>query len=116
MTRTALSGAFYAVFGMFPAAALVALMYRFPIPLAGFRSGIRAACLSPWAVLYLWYHECTSLLLLMFGGAIGGLIAYTIRGPDRRAVHVLCLSFALGFALLAAFLVAVSPLTFGFPR
>ena len=63
-------GALYAVLGAFPVAALLALVYRFPMPMVGYSSGIVAMMLSPIAVI-LYGIFGGFLILAVLGAAVG---------------------------------------------
>src|ERR671917_9888 len=100
-----LRGALWAVALAFPLAAICALLYRFPVPFAGYLSGPEAVPLALAAVVF--YGLLGGFLTLLTAGALGGAAAYAIGRTDARRVRRLTLAFAglialLGVGLLAA--------------
>jgi hypothetical protein len=81
--RSALTGAIWAVAATFPIAAVTALVYRFPVPLVGYLSGIIAVIPALIAVL-IYGILLGGFILLGLLGAIGGFVAGTIIRQDRR--------------------------------
>ena len=103
--RAAFQGALFAIVGAFPVAALVALVYLFPIPFAGYFSGFEAIIPSLFAVIF--YGLSGGFVVLAVGGAIGGVIAYSARRSDKKAVARLCLGFALVVDAVAVLVMAI---------
>jgi hypothetical protein len=99
-------GALYAVIGVFPVAALVALVFRFPIPFVGYESGFRAMTMTPRAVLL--YGLVGGFYLLAALGAIAGLIVHSgsKAGRDRNN-HGEILIFAAVIDIAAVLLLSV---------
>ena len=98
-------GSLLAVLGAFPVAAVVALVFRFPIPFTGYCSGPEAVLPSLVAVLF--YGCVGGFLLLAVLGAVGGLTAFLIGRPDGKKTFRLTLAFALLVDLLATLTLAV---------
>src|SRR5690606_735251 len=97
--RSAVSrGASWAVILAFPLAALCALIYRFPIPFAGYKDGLLAMPMALLAVLF--YGVLGGFVVLVIAGGIGGLAAYFIGRPDERSMKWLSLGFAALVALI----------------
>ena len=95
-----------AVLGAFPVAALVALVFRFPIPFSGYGSGPEAVLPSLVAVLF-YGALFGGFLLLAVLGAVGGLIACFIGKHDGKRTFRLTWAFALLVDLLAMLTLAV---------
>lgn len=100
-----LRGALWAVVLAFPLAALCALLYRFPIPFSGYRSGLIAVPGALIAVMF--YGMLGGFLALLATGALGGAAAHTLGQPDGQRIRRLTLAFAGLFALLSVGLLAV---------
>ena len=98
-------GCLLAVLGAFPVAALVALVFRFPIPFTGYCSGPGAVLPSFVAVLI--YGCIGGFPLLAVRGAVGGLIAYLIGRPDGKKTFRLTLAFTVVVDVLATLTLAV---------
>ena len=98
-------GSLLAVLGAFPVAALVALVFRFPIPFTGYCSGLEAVLPSCVAVLF--YGCIGGFPLLAVLGAVGGLAAFLIGRPDGKKTFRLTVAFALVVDLLATLILAV---------
>jgi hypothetical protein len=63
----------------FPAAALVGLVYRFPVPMAGYTRGPQALVYAPIAVFF--YLMFGGVLVLVVLGALGGWAAFAVGRP-----------------------------------
>lgn len=108
MTRVrsaVLRGALWAVALAFPLAAICALLYRFPVPFAGYLSGPVAVPLALVAVVF--YGILGGFPALLTAGALGGAAAYAIGRTDVRRVRRLTLAFAGLIALVSVELLAV---------
>ena len=103
--RSAGLGSLLAVLGAFPVAALVALVFRFPIPFSGYCSGLEAVLPSFVAVLF--YGCIGGFPLLAVLGGVGGLAAFLIGRPDGKKTFRLTLAFAVLADLLATLTLAV---------
>ncbi|QIS03709.1 hypothetical protein F5X71_16495 [Nocardia brasiliensis] len=87
------------------AAALTALVYRFPVPMAGYARGFGGV--GDAALGSLFYLILGGGPVLAALGAVGGVVAARVAGPDRRRARVLTLLVAAAVALLAAVALAV---------
>lgn len=103
--RSAGLGCLLAVLGAFPVAALVALVFRFPIPFTGYCSGLEAVLPSLVAVLI--YGCIGGFPLLAVLGGVGGLAAFLIGRPDGKKTFRLTLAFAVLVDFLATLTLAV---------
>lgn len=99
-----LKGALYAVFGAFPMAAIMALVYRFPIPLAGYASGVEAVVPSLYAVVF--YGFLGGFGALAVAGALGGYMAFRLGRPDRTRIARLNAIIPLIFTFVGTFVLA----------
>lgn len=87
------------------AAAVVALVYRFPVPLSGYTSGFG----STWAAVVgsIFYLVLGGAIVLGILGAAGGFLAARIGGADARLRWWLTGTLAVLVALLGAISLAV---------
>jgi len=95
-------GALIAVLGSFPLAMICALIYRFPIPFVGYRSGVNAVGPAFGAVL----------LYGLFGGfavqgLLGGLASHFAARTNPNPSAGLVLFAALGAAAIGVGILAV---------
>src|SRR5688572_11875349 len=74
--RSALLGAVAGVLGSFPLAAVVACVFRFPIPFAGYASGPGAMLPALFAALL--YGVIGGAVVQAIAGASGGIAAYAL--------------------------------------
>jgi hypothetical protein len=88
----------------FPVAALCALVYRFPQPLAGYGSGLTAIVPTLFAVVF--YGLFGGFPALFVVGGLGGVAAHAIGGDDVRRTRRLTLAFAGLTALLGVVFLA----------
>jgi hypothetical protein len=100
-----LKGMLWAVGLVFPLAGLCALIYRFPIPFAGYESGLAAVPLALVAVVF--YGIIGGFPALMAAGALGGAAAHGIGQPDPARVRLLTVTFAGLFALAGVIMLAI---------
>jgi hypothetical protein len=103
MVRCIWIGALTAIFGAFLVAPLLALVYKFPIPLHGMnamKSGIWAAACTPFAVAY--YGVLGGFVILGVLEAAAGVIAFKMAGADRSRAWKLSVALGLGADLVAA--------------
>ena len=105
MWRSILSGIVWALLGAFPAAAFVALCYRFPIPFSGYESGLMAVPSSLLAVAF--YELYGGFVVLAALGAAAGLAANRLASGDARRERRLTVTFALAGDLVAVIILAV---------
>jgi hypothetical protein len=105
MWRSILSGIVWALLGAFPAAAFVALCYRFPIPFSGYESGLLAV---PRALLAIGFYELYGgFVVLTAIGAAAGIAAHLLASRDAGREYWLTLTFALAGDLVAVMILAV---------
>ena len=105
MRPAILWGVASAVLLAFPLAAICAILYRFPVPFAGYESGIGAVPHVMIAVVF--YGVLGGFPLLAAAGALAGCVAHKRAEPDPRAVRRLALTFGAAAALVAVLLLAV---------
>ncbi|PPJ21079.1 hypothetical protein C5E44_05655 [Nocardia nova] len=98
-------GALVAVLTAPLAAAVVASVYRFPIPFGEYAEGLREAVNAALAAVF-YLVMGGGMLLAVLGGAAGLMI---VRAHGRRLGRSLALTFAAGFglAVLGAFALAL---------
>jgi len=100
-----IAGIAWAILGAFPAAAVVALFYRFPIPFAGYRGGPMAVLPSLFAVVFYGFAGGFALLALI--GAAAGIAANLLAWREPRRQRRLIIAFALAGDLAVAAILAV---------
>lgn len=106
MGRAALRGSTVAVMSAFPAAAITALVYRFPVPLAEeYARGPSGVVIA--AVAAVFYLLLGGLVVLGVLGAGVGLLAAWIGSPDDVRVRRLTVLLAAIVALAGALFLAV---------
>lgn len=93
MVRSIGQGIFTTLIGAFPIAAMVALCYRFPIPLAGYQSGPTAMLMSVLAVFI--YGIIGGFVVLVVWGALSGATAYLTCGDNAKLRQILIIGLAL---------------------
>jgi hypothetical protein len=99
------TGALLAPVLAFPLAGLCALLYRFPVPFAGYESGWPAVPHALAAVRF--YGSIGGFSLLALLGGIGGAVAHRIARPDTRRVWQWTVATAAIIAGSAVILLAV---------
>jgi hypothetical protein len=87
-----IGGALATIALAFPLAALCALLFRFPVPFAGYESGWSAVPHALAAVRF--YGALGGFLVLALMGALGGVIAHRVASGETRRVWLW--TFALG--------------------
>jgi len=100
-----LGGAACAVLLTFPAAALTAITFRFPVPFAGYRSGLEALPLVLTAVVF--YGLVGGFAVVGVLGALAGLAAYRLHQPNLQLVRRWTFYLSALAALLSVILLAV---------
>jgi len=100
-----LRGALWAVALAFPLAAVCALLYRFPVPFAGYETGPAAVPGALVAVAF--YGVLGGFPVLLAAGALGGAVAYVVGRPDAQRVRRLALAVAGLVATLGVGFMAV---------
>ncbi len=103
--KAVLRGTALALISAFPAAAITALLYRFPVPFAGYLSGFQAV--GPAVIAVIFYGIFGGFVVLALLGAMGGWVAYRIGAPAERQVRLLTYAFSTAAALAGALLLAV---------
>jgi len=89
---TVLRGGVSAVLMLFPLAGLCALVYRFPVPFAGYERGLAGV---PSAVLAIVFYGLLGAFPVAFGlGAAGGVAAHRLGRSDPRRIRTLTLWLA----------------------
>ena len=106
MVRFALIGAVAAVILSIPAAALVAPLYRFPVPFGGYASGISEIPIATMAALF--YGVTFGGFVLVGGvGAVLAMLSASRGRPTRFIVMqsaVIAVAAALSLAVLELFI------------
>jgi cytochrome c biogenesis factor len=105
-----LLGAVVATTAAFPSAALLALVYGFPVPLAGKLQGLDAMVPAMYAVLF--YGVMGGFLVLPLLGTLAGVIADR-SSKDASAAQFRTVMAALAIALGCAVLLATLDLLIG---
>lgn len=105
MRSAVFRSALWAVALAFPIAAICALLYRFPVPFAGYETGLTAVPGAFLAVVF--YGLLGGFPVLLAAGGLGGAAAHTLAHPNAQRVRRLTLTFAGIVALLAVGLLAV---------
>lgn len=72
--RDAWLGAILTVLGTFPVAAVVALLFRFPVPFSGYQSGFEAMLISPLAVAVYGIFTGGFVVLALIGALLGWML------------------------------------------
>ncbi len=80
MKRSMMTGCIAALISMFPVASLLALLWKFPLPMGGFAQGPRAALLAPVAALF--YGLFGGFLVVPALGAASGALAFKLTSGD----------------------------------
>jgi hypothetical protein len=104
--RAALLGALLTIGLAFPSAALLALAYRFPVPFAGYESGLAAV---PHAILAVaLYGMLGGFALLGFAGSAAGVVIQ--QSADRSGRRPLPTTFGVAAAIAFAATLTLSVL------
>ncbi len=106
LTRATLRGAWIAVIAALPIAALLGLLFRFPVPFGTIEGGIVHVIPSLFAVVFYGVF-LGGFVVLAIGGAIGGVVAYFACHADRSSVLRLTNFLAIGFSSVALFLLSI---------
>ncbi|TWT80148.1 hypothetical protein CA13_15610 [Planctomycetes bacterium CA13] len=102
--RWIVGGALWSIGLAFPIGMFFALVYRFPIPFAGYRSGFEAVVPSLMAVLF--YGVLGGFVVLGIAGAIGGVVIGLLPGT-RRSKHVMLFSCSAALTTCGLFVLAI---------
>lgn len=106
-----LRGPLTAIIGAFPAAALVGLVYGFPIPFDSKRHGINAVLPSFIAVVF--YGLLGGFVVLALLGWMAGRVAAIMSEGDLVKEKRLTMFMALGASLLCTIFLSVLDLLIG---
>ena len=96
---SAITGAIAALVGMFPVAFLLALFWKFPIPLGGYASGFEGAVLTPLAVVF--YGVLGGFIVVPGLGAITGALVVLVTHGNVSKSKKLSIVFGLLWAIIA---------------
>jgi hypothetical protein len=99
-----LGGALSAILLAFPFAALCALLFRFPVPFAGYESGLSAVP-DAWVAVRL-YGALGGFALLAVLGGLSGAVAHRLGKADPRRVWQGTVSLAAAVAFCCVMLLA----------
>ncbi len=102
--RLILGGALWSIGMAFPIAAAMALVYRFPIPFAGYRSGVDA--IIPAMIAVIVYGILGGFVVLGIAGAIAGLITGFLPGT-RRTRNLMLFACSSGLTTIGLFVLAI---------
>ncbi len=99
--RIALLGALWANLFSFPLAVLMAAIYRFPVPFAGYQSGVSTIPMVLGAAVFYWFYGGFAVLVAF--GSLAGALAHALHGsnPRRARTWMLCLSAGVALAGVA---------------
>lgn len=86
-------GAAIGVAATFPLVGLCALIFRFPVPFAGYLSGPAAVFPALMGLLFYGVLFGGFIVQVVLGG-VGGLLAARFGAPDNRKTLKLCLLFS----------------------
>jgi hypothetical protein len=98
-------GALLATVLAFPLAAICAALYRFPVPFAGYQSGLAAIPSVLTGAVF--YGFLGGFPVLLMGGALAGTAAYTLYPTDQHRMRRLITVFAGGVAATCVALLAI---------
>ena len=105
-------GALTSVVATFPLAALCALLFRFPVPFAGYLSG--AAAVGPALGAVVFYGvPFGGFLVQAFLGGLAGLAAEHWRGADRVRVTRLAILLGIVASAIGVFTLAILDMIIG---
>ncbi len=103
--KCAFRGGAWAIGLAFPFAAVCALLYRFPVPFAGYESGLAAMPRASLAVVF--YGLLGGFPALFVVGGLGGVAAHAIGNPGMPRIRRLTLACSAMTALLGVIFMAV---------
>jgi hypothetical protein len=105
MRLAVLWGALSATLLTFPLAAVCAVVYRFPVPFAGYASSVAAV---PTVLLAVGFYGVIGGFAVLGGaGAIAGWLAHEKAQPDSHGVRRLAIAYGALPAALAVLVLAV---------
>ena len=91
--RSAITGAITALVSMFPVAFLLALFWKFPLPLSGYARGYEGAVLTPLAVVF--YGLFGGFIVVPGLGALTGALAFQMAQGDISKSRRLSITFGV---------------------
>ena len=103
---TIIRAALISIVATFPLAALCALLFRFPVPFAGYLSGADAVGPALWAVVFYGGSLGGFVVQAVLGG-LGGLAAEHWGAPDRVKVTRLSSVFGVVASAIGVFTLAI---------
>jgi hypothetical protein len=95
----------------FPAAVLLGMIYRFPIPFGGYVHGYEHAFMFLLSVLF--YGILGGFILLALGGATAGFVGYRIGKRNEKRTKKITILLSMLMAFLSALLLAMLDLIIG---
>lgn len=105
MKQSSWTGAIVALIGLFPMAFLVTLLWRFPMPMGGYESGLDAALKSPVALVF--YGLFGGFVVVPAFGAFAGWMAFRMAGGGSVTARRLSVVYGLSCALIACLILSV---------
>ena len=111
MKRSTIVGALAALLGMFPAAFVLALVWKFPLFMVGYQSGFEAALFTPFTVFF--FGILGGFLIVPALGALAGQIAFRTAHGNASMAHRLSILFGMLSAFLAGVLLILLDQIFG---
>jgi len=96
--REGLVGLVASILLAFPSSAIVAVFYRFPVPFAGYQSGVEAIPLVLVAVVF--YGLFGGFAFLAIAGLTAGIAANRWYSPNQRQIRAWTLAFAAVAAIV----------------
>lgn len=105
MKKTVKLGAIASVIGLFPIAFLMALLWRFPLPFAGYQSGLEAAVKSPLAVIF--YGIMGGFVIVPALGALCGVLVFKTVNDHPLKAKRLTIFLAMMIAFLFCFTLSI---------
>lgn len=105
MIRAAAIGALATIVLAFPMAALMALVYRFPVPFGGYVSGPTAVPLALMGVVF--YGALGGFFVLGGLGCAAGIAAHRMGRTNDKRVVTLALELSLLIAFAVIFTLAI---------
>jgi hypothetical protein len=105
MAKSIRMGIFWTLFLAIPMAGLIALVYRFPVPLSGYVSGFVGMFLAMLGAIF--YFLMGGFLVLPLLGALAGWSAHNIAAKRQADPQKLIVAFSAVAAFCAAFPLAI---------
>lgn len=98
-------GAILTMLAAFPVAAILGLVFRFPVPFNGIEGGISHVLPSLYAVVV--YGLMGGFILLAILGAIGGAIAWKVSNGNIKVLNRLLVVFSISIAAVTSFVLSI---------